>query len=158
MTRARKIRMKPTRPQEKLLTAWLGIYRFVYNETVWMLNGRYVLPNGMAIKKWLIPERATLYPWTLNRPRAMRDGAVEQACQSVLNAIKKYKQTDTIQHVRFKSRKDTQQSFFLRNDKWSKDRRGFSVRALGAMRFVESLPNSLVSWIKLTQHKYIQKN
>lgn len=121
----------------------MGIYRFVYNETVWILDGRYVAPNWMSIKKWLIPELVELYPWTESLPRAMRDGAVQEACQSVLNAISKFKKTGEFQRVSFKSRKDTQQSFFLRNDKWSKDRRGFSVRELGQMRFAEPLPDSL---------------
>lgn len=121
----------------------MGIYRFVYNETVWILDGRYVAPNWMAIKKWLIPELRYLYPWTEQLPRAMRDGAVQEACQSVLNAIAKFKRIGEVQRVSFKSRKDTQHSFFLRNDKWSKDRRGFSVRELGKMRFAEPLPDSL---------------
>ncbi|OQX10068.1 MAG: hypothetical protein BWK73_21240 [Thiothrix lacustris] len=143
ITRARKIKMLPTRQQEKLLNAWMGIYRFIYNETVWMLNGRYVAPNWMAITKWLIPELVYLYPWTEQLPRAMRDGAVQEAVQAVLNAIAKFKRTNEVQRVSYKSRKDAQQSFFLRNDKWSKDRRGFSVRELGKIRFAESLPDSL---------------
>lgn len=121
----------------------MGIYRFVYNETVWILNGRYVAPNWMAIKKWLIPELVYLYPWTAQLPRAMRDGAVQEAVQAVLNAIAKFKRTGDVQRVSYKSRKDTPQSFFLRNDKWSKDRRGFSVRELGKLRFAESLPDDL---------------
>lgn len=121
----------------------MSIYRFIYNETIWILNGRYVAPNWMAIKKWLIPELVYLYPWTEQLPRAMRDGAVQEAVQSVLNAIAKFKRTTEVQRVNYKSRKDTRQSFFLRNDKWSKDRRGFSVRELGKMRFAEFLPDSL---------------
>lgn len=141
--RARKIRMQPTRQQEKLLDAWMSIYRFVYNETVWILEGRYATPNWMSIKKWLIPELASLYPWTARLPRAMRDGAVQEAVQSVLNAISKFKKTGKFQRVSFKSKKTPQQSFFLRNDKWAKDKRGFSVRELGAMRFAEPLPDVL---------------
>lgn len=100
-------------------------------------------PNWMAIKKWLIPELVVLYPWSEKLPRAMRDGAVQEACQAVLNAIQKFKKTGQIQQVRYKSRKEAKQSFFLRNDKWSQDRRGFCVRELGAMRFAESLPDDL---------------
>ncbi|OQX03005.1 MAG: hypothetical protein BWK73_40910 [Thiothrix lacustris] len=143
MTRVRKIKMLPTRQQERSLNVWMGIYRFIYNETVWILNGRYVAPVWMAIKKWLIPELVYLYPWTESLPRAMRDGAVQEAVQAVLNAIAKFKRIGDIQRVSYKSRKDTRQSFFLRNDKWSKDRRGFSVRELGALRLTESLPDSL---------------
>jgi len=97
----------------------------------------------MSIKKWLIPELATLYPWTTELPRAMRDGAVREACDSVIRAIRKYKDTGQVSRVRHKSRKEIQQSFPLRNDKWSKDRRGFCVRSLGEMRFHEVLPERL---------------
>ncbi len=58
ITRAKRIRMRPTRSQEKRLNAWIGTYRFVYNETIWLLNLRIVQPNFMGIKKTLIPHLA----------------------------------------------------------------------------------------------------
>lgn len=97
----------------------------------------------MAIKKYLIPYLAEEYPWTQECPRAIRDGAVAEACQSIKAAISKYKRTGEFSRVSFKSRKNIQQSFFLRNDQWSKDHRGFNVSALGAMRLSEALPMRL---------------
>nr|WP_242513399.1 transposase [Halochromatium salexigens] len=135
--------MRPTRSQEKRLNAWIGTYRFVYNETIWLLNLRIVHPNFMAIKKYLIPHLAEEYPWTKDCPRAIRDGAVAEACQTIKQAIATFKRTGEFSRCRYKSRKDAQQSFFLRNDQWSKDRRGFNVSALGEVKFAEALPMSL---------------
>lgn len=143
ITRAKRIRMRPTRSQEKRLNAWIGTYRFVYNETIWLLNLRIVHPNFMAIKKYLIPHLAEEYPWTKDCPRAIRDGAVAEACQTIKQAIATFKRTGEFSRCRYKSRKDAQQSFFLRNDQWSKDRRGFNVSALGEVKFAEALPMSL---------------
>lgn len=143
VTRARRIKLRPSILQRKRLNSWLGTYRFIYNETVWLLNLRIVVPNFMAIKKYLIPFLAEEYPWTKECPRAIRDGAVAEACQSVKAAIGKYKRTGEFSRVSFKSRKDLQQSFFLRNDQWSTDRRGFNVSALGTMQFSEALPMRL---------------
>ncbi len=143
ITRAKKIRMRPSRSQEKVLNSWLGTYRFIYNETIWLLNLRIVYPNFMEIKKYLIPFYADEYPWTADCPRAIRDGAVAEACDSVKRAIAKYKKTGEYSKVSYKSRKTPQQSFFLRNDQWSKTVCGFNVRSLGEMRFSEDLPMNL---------------
>lgn len=143
LTRAEKIRFWPNKEQKKLLNSWLGIYRFIYNETVWLLNLRIVYPNFMEIKKYLIPHLAEEYPWTTSCPRAVRDGAVAEACDNVKKAIAKYKNTSQSSRVSYKSRKEIQQSFFLRNDQWSKDRRGFNVRSLGSLKFSEVLPVNL---------------
>ncbi len=118
---------------------WLRSYRFIYNETIWMLNGRYVKPNWMSIKVWLIPELKQLYPW-IDCPRAIMDGAVMDACQSIINAIKKYKTGQGHSFVKYKSRKEPQQSFPLRNDNWSKDGKKFFSRLLGDMKFSSDLP------------------
>ena len=128
---------------EKRLNAWIGTYRFVYNETIWLLNLRIVHPNFMDIKKYLIPHLAEEYPWTKDCPRAIRDGAVAEACQTVKQAIATFKRTGEFSRCRYKSRKDAQQSFFLRNDQWSKSKRGFNVSALGEMKFAEALPMTL---------------
>ena len=143
VTRTRKIRLLPTRTQSHTLNRWLGTYRFIYNETVWLLNLRIVFPNFMEIKKYLIPELVEQYPWTADCPRAIRDGAVDEACKAVKAAIAKCKRTGAYSRVSFKSRKALQQSFFLRNDQWAKDKRGFNVRALGAMPTAEALPMNL---------------
>lgn len=144
ITRAKRLKMLPTKEQRTLLNKWLGTYRFVYNETIWLLNLQIgILPNFMAIKKWLIPELVYEYPWTEECPYAIRSGAVAEACQCVKNAIAKFKKEGKFQHVSYKSRRDLKQSFFLRNDQWSKAQRGFNVSALGAMRFSEALPVNL---------------
>jgi putative transposase len=97
----------------------------------------------MEIKKYLIPYLAEEYPWMKECPRAIRDGAVAEACQTVKAAIAKHKRTGEFSRCRFKSRRDAQQSFFLRNDQWSKKVCGFNVRALGPLRFSEALPMHL---------------
>lgn len=97
----------------------------------------------MAIKKWLIPELSTLHPFTADCPRSIKDGAVAEACQAVKNAIAKFKRGQGSSRVGFKSRKEPVQSFFLRNDQWSKKVAGFFVRSLGEMQFSEDLPKHL---------------
>jgi putative transposase len=94
---------------------------------------------------WFIPAMRELYPWVVETdvPRAILDAAVKDACTTVLAAIKKYKRGGGFSKLHYKSRKKIQQTMPLRNDKWSKDRRGFCVRALGRIIFHEPLPENL---------------
>lgn len=152
-----KIRFWPNKQQKKVLNNWLGVYRFIYNETIWLLNLRIVHPNFMEIKKYLIPYLAEQFPWTSECPRAIKDGAVAEACGNVKKAIAKYKNTSQSSRVSYKSRKEVQQSFFLRNDQWSESRRGFNVRSLGTLKFSEDLPMNLRDGrvIRYANHWYV---
>lgn len=90
----------------------------------------------MAIKKWLIPG---LPDWAKDTPRAIKDGAVAQACAAVKNAKKKFRETGGFQKVKFRSRKEPTQTLFIRNDMI---RRGTVYPTkMGSLRMAESLPN-----------------
>jgi putative transposase len=92
--------------------------------------------NFMAIKKWLIPD---LPEWARETPRAIKDGAVAQACAAVRNAKRKFQVTGQFQDVRFRARKDPVQTLFIRNDMI---RNGtIYPTKLGRLRMAESLPD-----------------
>ena len=97
------------------------------------------------------------FPWTSECPRAIKDGAIAEACDNVKKVIAKFKKTSQSSRVSYKSRKEIQQSFFLRNDQWAKDRRGFNVRSLGSIKFAEDLPVNLRDGrvIRYANHWYV---
>lgn len=108
-----KIRVYPDSKQRHLLRKWFGVSRLVFNATVEYLNQPGTKANWKEIKVWLVP---SMPEFTKEVPRAVRDGAVKDACLAVKEAKKRYRETGEIQEVSFRKRKFRMQSLFIRND------------------------------------------
>ena len=80
----------------------------------------------------------TLPAWTLETPRQIRVGAVMDAQKAATAARKKYKKTGQPHWLKFRSRKNSTQSFYLCAQ--SIKSHGFYVRFLGSMKMTEPLP------------------
>ena len=134
VTKSKKIEIFPTIEQKQILCKWFGTSRYVYNQSVSMLEDNYAPTNF----KKLVPVVFDKLPeWHTETPRQIKVGAVMDACQAVRNAKAKCKETGEFQKVKFRSRK-RKQTLYLRADSLKEN--GFFVRLLGDMKMSESLP------------------
>lgn len=113
LLKSKKIHIYPTAQQKRLFLRWFGVSRKVYNATVEHLKQPETKADWKAIKKWLIP---SLPDYTFDVPRAIRDGAVMDACRAVKAAKLKFKQIGEFNEVKFRARRDSLQTLFIRND------------------------------------------
>lgn len=88
----------------------MGTARFVYNQTVSYLQQPGTVANWKAIKTGILQ---SLPEWASPVPYQIKSLAVKDACQAVMNAKKKYKQTGEIQTVKYRSRKAQRDSIFI---------------------------------------------
>ena len=134
MKKSRKIEIFPAVDQKVILRRWFGISRYVYNQSVELLEHK---GTPTTFKK-LVPIVFDGFPdWHTETPRQIKVGAVMDACQAVKNAKVKCKKTGEFQKVSFRSRK-RKQTLYLRADSLKKH--GFYVRLLGEMKMAEPLP------------------
>ena len=132
--KSKKIEIFPTVEQKQILCKWFGTSRYVYNQSVSMLEDNDTPTNF----KELVPVVFDNLPeWHTETPRQIKVGAVMDACQAVRNAKVKCKETGEFQKVKFRSRK-RKQTLYLRADSLKEN--GFFVRFLGEMKMSESLP------------------
>ena len=132
--KSKKIEISPTTEQKAILRKWFGGSRFFYNRAV------DALKDGASTNfKTLAPQLIADAPdWHVDIPRQIKVGAVMDACQAVRNAKVKGKQTGEFQKVKFRSRKQSRQTLYLRADTLRAN--GFYGQKLGEMQMTESLP------------------
>ena len=134
MTKSRKIEIFPTAEQKQILRRWFGTSRYVYNQSVSLLNNKGTPTNFKGLVPVVFDE---LPGWHVETPRQIKVGAVMDACHAVKNAKIRCKETGEIQKVSYRSKKD-KQTFYLRADSLKEN--GFYVRLLGDMKMAEPLP------------------
>ena len=134
MIKSKKIEIFPTVAQKQILRRWFGTSRYVYNQSVSLLENKDTATNFKKLVPVVFDE---LPDWHTETPRQIKVGAVMDACQSVKTAKVKCKQTGEFQKVKFRSRK-RKQTLYLRADSLKEN--GFYVRLLGDMKMSEPLP------------------
>ena len=134
--RSRKIRVLLTPQQRQTIKQWFGVSRFVYNTTIKLLQDSSIKANWKAIKTDIlngIPD------WCKPVPYQIKSIAVKDACKSVSNAKKKFKNGFGISRCRFRSRKDAVQSCYI--PKSAVSELGVYHTILGEAKFKEALPS-----------------
>ncbi len=135
-TRTKKIRFYPNQKQKNLLKQWLGVSRLAYNKTVEYLKKDGTKADWKAIKTDLIngfPDFARPVPYQI------KSIAVKDACLAVRKAKQDFAKTGQFNEVKFRSRKQPYQSFYL--PKSAIKEHGFYVKLLGKnSRFREKNP------------------
>ena len=116
----------------------MGTSRFVFNETVKYLQQPDTNPHWKAIKTEIIH---SLPEWSKDIPYQIKSIAIKDACTSVREAKKKYKQTKQINKVKFRSRKDKIQSCYI--PKSAVTDKGIYHTKLGSIHFTEKLPKEI---------------
>lgn len=109
----------------------------MYNKTIAYLKGEGTKANWMGLKTKLIQDSSE--PWMTVAPYQVRSIAIKEACKTVSNCKKKFKQTGKFNEASFRSKHDLKQSFYLA--KSAIDSTGFMKRTLGCMKYAEKLPN-----------------
>ncbi len=137
--KSKKIRIYPNDGQKSLLRQWLGTARFVYNQTIAYLKEPDTLADWFGIKTEII---ANLPEWAEAVPYQIKSVAVRDACIAVKNAKMKYKKTGQIQDVKFRSKRENRDSFFI--PKTAVKESSFYTTLLGKkMKMTETVPEIL---------------
>lgn len=134
--RSRKIRVLLTQQQRQILKSWFGVSRFVYNTTIKILQNSSVKANWKEIKTGILND---LPDWCKPVPYQIKSIAIKDACKSVSNAKKKYKNGFGISRCRFRSRKEVVQSCYI--PKSAVSSLGIYHTILGEAKFKEALPS-----------------
>ena len=140
VTRTRKNRLNPTREQKKLFKSWTGCARYVYNKTIEYLRQPETKANWLKVKGPLLAE---LPLWCDSTPYQIKSLAIEDACNAVKAAKKRYAQTGDFSEVSYKSRKSPRQSINIPGSAISPA--GIYPRLSGnGLRYSESLPQKRI--------------
>lgn len=134
--KTRKIRIYPNFQQRETLRHWFGVSRYVYNKTVEHLKEPGTKANWMEIKLWLLKE---LPEWCDGVPFSVKEIAVKDACQAVKNAKAKLKREKKSSVVKFRSRKNSSQTIYIRKNSMNPIKGPYHTM-LGEMSFSEVVP------------------
>jgi putative transposase len=110
----------------------------VYNKTVEYLKQKGTKANWISIKTGIL---SSLPVWTKEVPFQIKSIAIKDACLAVKAAKKKYKATGKFNEVKYKSRKDRQQTIFIPKSA-VKSGKGFYVTLLKTMYSSELFPEA----------------
>ena len=108
--KSRKIRIYPTKTQEKTLKTWMGAGRYYFNKTVEFLKKPDTKANRFAIQKEILSE---VPDWAEKVPYKIKQMAIDDACVAVKNAKKKFFQTHKFQEVHFRRKRDEHDSVYI---------------------------------------------
>lgn len=133
--KSKKIRLYMGKSQKALIKQWIGVSRYVFNQTITYLKQPDTKANWKAIKGDILnalPEFCKAVPYQI------KSIAVKDACTAVSNAKKKFKKTGQVQDVRFRSRKNPVQSCYI--PKSAVSDKGIYHTILGSVSLKEALP------------------
>jgi putative transposase len=150
--KSRKIKIYPTKEQRNLLNKWLGTSRFVYNQTVEYLKQDGSKPIWMDIKTGILNE---LPEWSKETPYQIKSIAIKDVCIASKNNISKYRKTDKISKLKFRSKKNLTQSMYI--PKSAIKESGIYYTILGKLKYSEKLPENILDsrLIKENENYYI---
>ncbi|MGH8003009.1 MAG: RNA-guided endonuclease InsQ/TnpB family protein [Brasilonema sp.] len=135
--KSKKIYLKLSPAQKKILKKWFGVSRFLYNETVKYLQQPGTKAIWKEIKTGILH---SLPEWCNEVPYQIKSIAIKDACSAIKNAKKKYVNGGGISRCRFRSRKDPIQSCYI--PKSAVKKAGIYYTILGKVVYKEALPTS----------------
>jgi putative transposase len=106
ITRCRKIKIRVPAAAKPILNKWKDIYRFCYNKSVWLNQETGI--SGRILRDCVkSDDQQPLYPFVLELPTELREGAVMEFSKNLKAAFSNLK-ANNIKHfkMRFKSRKE----------------------------------------------------
>lgn len=135
ISKSKKIRIYPTAKQKVLFSQWFGTSRYVYNNAVSYLKKPDTKASWMSIKTGIIHD---LPEWSKTIPYQIKSIAIKDCCSAVKNAKNKFKLSGKFQDVKFRTRRDTQQSCFI--PKSSISELGIYHTLSKELKWTESIP------------------
>lgn len=133
------MKIYPTSIQKIILNDWISTSRFVYNQTVEYLQVKDNKPYWMSIKTGILN---SLAEWSKKTPFQIKSIAIKDACTASKNNIIKYKKTNKIQKLRFRSKKNPVQSIYV--PKSAINEKGIYYTILGELKYSEKLPENIL--------------
>jgi putative transposase len=146
--KVRKIRVYPTKEQKAVFNKWLGTVRWTYNKCLEAVN-KGIKKNLKELRAACLNEAAlkNSAPWALETPFDIRDDALQDLLQGFKLNFAKQRAHPDMQHkfqMRYRSRKDPQQSLLVRSRDWVRTRGAYvSVFGSKVLRSAEPLPSTL---------------
>lgn len=135
MIKAVKIRLHPTQEQEVLMNKSVGVARFTYNWGLSKWNEMYdegLKPSGNKIKKIFnnTIKKEEEYDW-LNEVSSQ---AISQAFRELQDAFNKFF-SEKAKSPRFKSKKRSRHSFYVRYDSMNINNNTVNIEKIGRVKF-----------------------
>jgi putative transposase len=127
--RAKKIRIKPNRAQERVLKQWLGIARYVYN-----LSVDHGVTNRMSRQVEIL---GMLPAWADSAPYKVKQMAIEDAAVAKKNLYKFRERTGCDGELKHRRKRDRRDSIYIPKEAIKPD--AIYVRTLGRMKFTEPI-------------------
>lgn len=152
MYRARRIRLHPSHEQKQILNRWFGAVRFCYNALVKAnaLVGRGCV--NLASMRAIVKDAHTENPWLSEIPREVKDVAVRDM-DKARKAHFATPESKRSAKFKFRSKKDTQQSFDVQARDMKRMRGMFSTLALEKLRGAETIPKSLDGAVRFVKDR-----
>ena len=132
--KSKKIRIYPTKNQQKIFHDWFGTSRFVYNCTVEYLKQKGTKADWRALKT----DALAVLDWCRHVPYQIKSIAIQDACKAVKAAKKKYQITKEFQEVHYKSKKNPRQCCYI--PKAAVNDIGIYYTLSGSLKYTENLP------------------
>lgn len=145
--RSKKIRIYPTTIQKRTLKIWAGIARRSYNATIEHLRKPDTKANRFDIQKQILDSLGDCH----QTPYKIKQMAIEDACQAVQLAKKKFLKTKQFQQVGFRAKKQRQDSLYIPHA--AADQDVIFKRILGKVKFSEKIKG-----VKHDSRLVIEKN
>ncbi len=146
ITRAHKIRLNPTPEQEVYFRKAAGTRRFVYNWALdrwkWAKANGHAIYGMMAAKKDFNAIKRDHYPWVMDVAKDVAEGAFADlgaALKNYFDGKQGKRKGQKVGFPKFKSKKNTHQSFRLNNDKFRVDGHTIVMPKLGPVNMAEPL-------------------
>lgn len=168
-----KVRLFPTKEQEKTFYEYFKMNRFVYNlcidlqEEHYIQEGQYKdiedeletkiykrLSPFILIKKLSKLKQEEKYSWLNNYSRSSVDGAIKDCC----NAYKKYDNNNLKNgKPKYKSRIYSKKQFYVRNDRLSIKDKTIKIPSIGEVKYCNSYGKEIIGngYNKIVNEKYI---
>lgn len=140
-SRLYKIKKLPVLKYE-LLKKWFGVARLVYNKTIEYLNDRNTKKSDFQNVRFVIEDMLRGIDYVDEVPSKIKQQAINDACKSVNNAKKLFKETRKFQHCSFRAKQDLSQSISIdisaiKQDEKNRKKISIYGRTLGDIYFKE---------------------
>jgi putative transposase len=88
LTKIRKIKLKLTSIQRKILVSWSHSARYSYNKAVWFINDSTSYYSKIDLRNLIVPEHVNQHiPWILETPKSIREASVFEAKKNLKACI-----------------------------------------------------------------------
>jgi len=140
MNRTHKIRIYPTKEQEKILEKSCSVARFAFN---WGLERWKILyhcglkTSSYGIKSDFIKTKKSLFPWVEEVGKSVYEEAFNQVGMAYQNFFKGLKQGKKVGYPRFKRKGKSKDSFYIANDRMRFFGKRISIPKVGRVKLSE---------------------